>query len=129
MITASQISSLWNATDSSAHVKQLFLQHLSLEGDAKKHDFQKWNEYEMRFEAGELEWISDFILHNLVFCKSQLKLTNDRSIAVVMQALWQTLDLFSDENDLSLSAQMSSRYERLQNTVKKLHAENEISTA
>ena len=83
----------------------------------------------MRFEASELDWISDFILNNLVFCKSQLKLANDRITAVVLQALWQTLDLFSEETDLPLATQMTSRYERLQSTVKRLHAENEITTA
>jgi hypothetical protein len=58
-----------------------------------------------------------------------LKLTNDRITAVVLQALWQTLDLFSEETDLPLATQMQSRYERLQNTIKRLHSENEITTA
>lgn len=84
MIPAAQISALWNATDPSAHAKQLFLTYLSNEGEAKKLDFQKWDQYEMRFEASELDWISDFILNNLVFCKSQLKLSNDRITAVVL---------------------------------------------
>jgi hypothetical protein len=46
----------------------------------------------------------------------------------VLQALWQTLDLFSEETDVPLATQMTSRYERLQNTIKRLHSENEIST-
>ena len=70
VIPANQISLVWNASDPSAQVKQLFLQFLSSESEAKKHDFQKWDEYEMRFEDSELNWICDFILNNLVFCKS-----------------------------------------------------------
>lgn len=81
----------------------------------------------MRFEASELRWISDLILNNLVFCKSTLKLTNDRTTSVVMQALWQTLDLFNEESN-SLANHMTSRYEKLQERVKQLHADNEITT-
>lgn len=70
VIPASQISAVWNAADPSAQVKQLFLQFLAQESEAKRQDFQKWDEFEMRFEENELNWISDFILNNLVFCKS-----------------------------------------------------------
>lgn len=70
MITASHVELVWNSAEPSAHVKQLVLQYVAQEGEAQKTDLQKWDELEMRFEAGELDWIADYILNNLVFCKS-----------------------------------------------------------
>lgn len=50
----------------------------------------------MRFETNEIEWISQYILNNLVFCKSELQLKDDRVIASLMEILWQILDLFGE---------------------------------
>lgn len=81
----------------------------------------------MRFETNEIEWISQYILNNLVFCKSELQLKDDRVIASLMEILWQILDLFGEQKNLSIADEMSNRYNLLQSSLKKLLRENLIT--
>ena len=57
-------------------------------------DYTHWDQYENRFEANELKWISDYLINNLVFIKQELKIAEKEKVAKLLQVLWTTLDLF-----------------------------------
>lgn len=72
-----------------------------------------WNENENRFENNELKWIADFIVGNLCFVRKDLQIMDDEATAFIMEALWKTLDLLSDQKP-SLQAAMSARVQIFQ---------------
>ena len=72
-----------------------------------------WNENENRFENNELKWIADFIVGNLCFVRKDLQIIDNEATAFIMEALWKTLDLLSDQKP-SLQAAMSARVQILQ---------------
>jgi len=50
----------------------------------------------MRFEANKLKWIADYMIHALVFIKSDLAISDSTCASHIMQVLWSTLDLLND---------------------------------
>jgi len=66
-------------------------------------------------------------LNNLVFCKSELSLKDDRAVASLLEILWQILDLFGEQKNLSIADEMSNRYNLLQTSLKKLLRENVLT--
>lgn len=84
-----------------------------------------WDEFEKRFENNELKWIADFVVNNLVFVKTTLKLSNAKTEAEVLQLLWETLDLFGPDQDVESAIQ--SRYKILREGLTRLNLEGSIS--
>lgn len=98
VIPTNQIATLWDSPDPNAHAQSLFLAYLQNESLSQKTDLNKWDDCESRFEANELRWIADFIVNNLVFCRTQLKLTDDdKTTSQVLQLLWEVLNLFGEQ--------------------------------
>jgi hypothetical protein len=57
------------------------------------------DEYEMRYEECDLHWMADFNIHNLVFCVNDLKLKDNKTIAKVVNALFDQVKLFISNKD------------------------------
>jgi hypothetical protein len=90
----------------------LLLDWLSRESVSRSQDLQKWDEFQPRFEPSELSWIANFIIQNLVFCKSKLHLISEAHIAATSHVLWKTLDLLGESNDTKTA--LESRFSILQ---------------
>lgn len=110
------VQSLWSAQDPNAKAQELFMNFLEAESKSKGEDLNKWDDCESRFEPNELRWIGNFIVNNLVFCKSKLCLENDAACAQILHMLWDTMDLFGNHGDLE--SQLADRYKHLQNCLK-----------
>jgi hypothetical protein len=70
-----------------------------------------------RFEGNEFEFLSNFIIMNLIFAKNELKL-DERSSSILLETLWQILELRDASNDSdcaersNVSGDCSKRKER-----------------
>ena len=49
----------------------------------------KYSEYEGRFEKEDLAWMADYVIHNLVFCTTDLKLSNPVVVATIVDKFWE----------------------------------------
>lgn len=108
VVPASSVADLWIAANPNAHAQELFKTFLQNESTVQKVDLNKWDDCESRFEPNELKWIADFIVNNLVFCRTQLNCQDDEVCAKILQLLWDVLNLFGEQQDLP--QHMASRY-------------------
>ena len=60
-----------------------------------KINVQSYDEHTNRYEPEEFNILGKFILNNLVFAKSELKLTCPTKISNLLHVLWDTLDIFA----------------------------------
>lgn len=88
-------------------------------------DLVSWDEFESRFEANELKWIADFVVNNMVFVKTTLKIDDTVCISKILAAFWTTLDLFGPADELE--AALASRYEKLHQSLRKLFEDEVIN--
>jgi hypothetical protein len=86
---------------------------------------QKWDEFEKRFEPSELGWIANFLVQNLVFCKSKLELTTDAHIAQTSHVLWKTLDLLGESFEIKTA--LASRFSVLQEGLTQLFTDRVLN--
>lgn len=90
----------------------------------EKNDFdcQSYGEYEERYEAEEFKWITNFVVNNLIFLRSELGITNEECLAYACQVFWDTLDLFAmTDHSLSLDAALKARFDKLRSGMTALY--------
>ena len=77
--------------------QSLLLNHLEDVKEQSGTDWCTWDAYEDRFEANELKWISDYVVRNLVFVRTELRINDPDTTSHILEALWKTLDLLNEE--------------------------------
>ena len=77
--------------------QSIILSHLEDIKDQSGADWRTWDAFEDRFEPNELKWISDYIVRNLVFVRTELSINDPDTTSHILQALWKTLDLLNEE--------------------------------
>ena len=97
LIRPEMVEAVWEAQNVNQVVQKILKDFIEEYSEESGVDFKSWNEFENRFESSELKWISDFVIRNLIFVKKDLEMGDNESIAHVMNCLWQTLDLFSEQ--------------------------------
>ena len=88
---------------------------------------QKYNKFENRYEAHELKWLADFIVNNLIFLRSDLKMKNSKACSMTLQVFWDTLDLFANEAKNTFEDSLHNRMEILRNGMVALYTMQVIS--
>jgi hypothetical protein len=71
VLTEDDIDSVWNAENSNAAVQAALHRYFEKLSD-KGQKVQDYNEFENRYEPGELKFIANYILSNLCFLKTEL---------------------------------------------------------
>ena len=94
---------------------------------ASKRNVQTFDEFENRYEPQETYILGKFILNNLVFARSTLKLTDPSTIANLLHVYWETLDIFAcNEYDAadshSVENAMKKRFETLKGGLMSMHS-------
>ena len=107
--------------------RRLILEFIEDEGERTGKNWSEWDEYESRFEAGELKWIADYVVRNLVFCRSDLGIEEPEGICHLMHILWLTLDLLNMESSEELSEASDLRFAQLKGGLKRLFSERIIT--
>jgi len=100
-----------------------------LERISESHEkqYQDWNEFENRYEPQELKWLADYILHNLVFLKENLKLEDDVTIAETLHIFWDALALFQVEEEIKDAC--AFRFEKIKQGLTDLFAQKKLKKA
>lgn len=97
LVRPDSIDGLWEAEEPQKVAQKLLLEYVEDVSQATGKDWRSWDENEMRFEANELKWIADYMIHALVFIKSDLAIADSTCASHIMQVLWSTLDLLNDQ--------------------------------
>ena len=97
ILKPSEVSELWEAEDPNKYAQRLIYLHIEDVSEQSGEDWRTWDEFEERFEADELKWIADFLVRNLVFVRSDLRIEDVVATCHIMQVLWKTLDLLNNE--------------------------------
>ena len=123
LLKPDMVQALWDAEDPIAVASKLILEFIEDESERTGQNWTNWDEYESRFEANELKWISDYIIRNLVFVRSDLGIEEPEAICHLMHILWLTLDLLNGEQSDDLEEASAVRFAQLKNGLKRLFSE------
>ena len=123
IVRPDNLEQLWEAADPNQAAQELIMQHIEDYEEVCNEDWHTWDDYEARFEANELKWIADFLLHSLVFIKSDLKISDYDKVSHVLQVLWKTLDLLTEQNEGDLQTATENRFTLLKVGVERLFTE------
>ena len=122
LVKPEQVDELWSDPSPNEHAQRLILAHVEDVSEQTGEDWRSWDENEDRFEPNELKWIADFVVRNLVFIRTDLKVSEPDSVSHLMQVLWLTLDLLNKSttptSDLGQAQQ--SRFIQLKTGLKRL---------
>jgi hypothetical protein len=124
VIAADSIQAVWECEDPKTHVKDLLLTWIEAEEERTGEDLQKWDENEDRFHTNELNWMAQFMIHNLTHCKA-IGLKDDAACACLLNVFWTTLDILGANGEIVASA--GKRYTNMQLGLRTMYDEGSIN--
>ena len=77
----------------------MLLEHIGTQSQKSNTDLNAFSENENRYEPNqELKWLGNFLVDALVLCKHDLKIEDNVTSALVIDAMWRTLDYHNIED-------------------------------
>ena len=92
-----EVDTAWESEDPRAFMAAKIKAHIEALDEQAEGAINRFNEFENRYEQPELAWMADYCIHNLIFLKSQLKLTDPIALAILHQGFWDTLNILNME--------------------------------
>ena len=87
--------------------------------------FDEFNNY---YEQPELNWMSDYFINNLIFCKKDLGWTDNIKTCELLQLLWDLLD-WKNKETRNVKEQYNIKMQFLTQSLQRLHSENVLNKA